>query len=62
MATKKRKAKRKATKRKPNAAFMKPVKPDAKLAVVVGSAALPRTQLTKKLWSYVKKKGLATKH
>jgi len=62
MATKKRKAKkRKATKRKPNAAFMKPVKPDAKLAVVVGSAPLPRTQLTKKLWGYIKRKGLQDK-
>jgi chromatin remodeling complex protein RSC6 len=61
MATKKRKAKRKATKRKPNAAFMKPVKPDAKLAVVVGSAPLPRTQLTKKLWAYIKRRGLQDK-
>jgi chromatin remodeling complex protein RSC6 len=44
--------------RKPNAAFMKPVTPDAKLAVVVGSAPLPRTEMTKKLWAYIKKKGL----
>jgi chromatin remodeling complex protein RSC6 len=44
--------------RKPNAAFMKPVTPDAKLALVVGSAPLPRTEMTKKLWAYIKKKGL----
>ena len=61
MATKK-KAKKKAakakTKRKPNAAFMKAVQPDAKLAEVVGSKPLPRTELTKKLWIYIKKHGL----
>ena len=34
---------------------MKPVKPDDKLAAVVGSAPLPRTELTKKLWVYIKK-------
>jgi chromatin remodeling complex protein RSC6 len=54
MATKKKKAK-KASKRKPNAAFMKPVMPDAKLAEVVGAKAMPRTELTKKLWAYIKK-------
>lgn len=37
---------------------MKPVTPDAKLAAVVGSTPLPRTELTKKLWAYIKKKGL----
>jgi len=41
-------------KRKPNAAFMKPVTPDAALAAVVGSKPLPRTELTKKLWVYIK--------
>ena len=41
--------------RKPNAAFMKPVQPDDKLAVVVGSKPLPRSELTKKLWDYIKK-------
>jgi upstream activation factor subunit UAF30 len=46
------------TARKPNAAFMKPVQPDAALAAVVGDKAVPRTELTKKLWAYVKKKGL----
>jgi len=48
-------------KRKPNAAFMKPVQPDAVLAVVVGSKPLPRTELTKKLWVYIKKNGLQNK-
>ena len=47
--------------RKPNAAFMKPVTPDAKLAAVVGSSPLPRTELTKKLWVYIKKNGLQDK-
>jgi chromatin remodeling complex protein RSC6 len=44
--------------RKPNAAFMKPVQPDDALAAIVGSKALPRTELTKKLWVYIKKNGL----
>ena len=47
-----------AAKRKPNAAFWKPVQPNEKLAVVVGSKPLPRTELTKKLWLYIKKHGL----
>ena len=47
--------------RKPNAAFMKPVTPDAALAAVVGSAPLPRTELTKKLWAYIRKNGLQDK-
>lgn len=50
-----------AAKRKPNAAFMKPVQPDDKLAAVVGSKPLPRTELTKKLWQYIKKNGLQDK-
>ena len=45
-------------KRKPNAAFMKPVTPDAALAAVVGSKPLPRTELTKKLWVYIKANNL----
>ena len=59
MATKKA-AKKTAKKsaRKPNAAFMKPVQPDAVLAEVVGDKAVPRTELTKKLWGYIKKHGL----
>ena len=44
--------------RKPNAAFMKPVTPDAALAAVVGSNPLPRTEMTKKLWAYIKKNKL----
>ncbi|HVU23525.1 MAG TPA: SWIB/MDM2 domain-containing protein [Opitutus sp.] len=40
---------------------MKPVQPDAALAAVVGSAAVPRTELTKKLWAYIKKNGLQDK-
>ena len=47
--------------RKPNAAFMKPVTPDATLAAVVGASPLPRTELTKKLWAYIKKNGLQDK-
>ena len=47
--------------RKPNAAFMKPVQPNAVLAVVVGAKPLPRTELTKKLWAYIKKNGLQDK-
>jgi len=48
----------KKAKRTPNAAFMKPVTPDEKLAKVVGDKPLPRTELTKKLWVYIKKNGL----
>ena len=40
---------------------MKPVTPDSALAAVVGSAPLPRTELTKKLWAYIKKNGLQDK-
>ncbi len=60
-ATKKAAPKKKAAKRKPNAAFMKPVTPNEKLAAVVGAAPLPRTELTKKLWAYIKKNGLQDK-
>jgi upstream activation factor subunit UAF30 len=45
-------------KRTPNAAFMKPVTPDDLLAKVVGVEPLPRTELTKKLWAYIRKNGL----
>ena len=48
-------------KRKPNPAFMKPMRPDEALAAVVGDKPLPRTQVTKKLWSYIKRKGLQDK-
>ena len=44
--------------RKPNAAFMKPVAPSAALAVVVGSKPIPRTEVTKRLWAYIKKNKL----
>ena len=47
--------KKSTTTRKPNAAFMKPVQPDDKLSLVVGSKPLPRSELTKKLWDYIKK-------
>jgi chromatin remodeling complex protein RSC6 len=47
--------------RKPNAKFMAPVTPDALLAAVVGAAPLPRTELTKKLWAYIKKNSLQDK-
>ena len=60
-AKKVKKAAKKKVKRKPNAAFMKPVKPDDKLAAVVGASPLPRTELTKKLWAYIKRKGLQDK-
>jgi upstream activation factor subunit UAF30 len=48
----------KKAKRTPSAAFMKPVTPDESLAKIVGDKPLPRTELTKKLWAYIKKNGL----
>ena len=54
-------AKKAASKRKPSAAFMKPVQPSAALSAVVGSKAIPRTEVTKKLWAYIKKNGLQDK-
>ncbi len=45
-------------KRTPNAAFMKPMQPSSDLANVVGSSPMPRTEVTKKLWQYIKRKGL----
>jgi chromatin remodeling complex protein RSC6 len=53
--------KKAAAKRKPNAAFMKPVTPSATLAAVVGSTAVPRTEITSKIWAYIKKNGLQDK-
>lgn len=50
--------KKTAAKRKPNAAFMKAMTPSASLAAVVGSSALPRTEVTKKIWAYIKKNKL----
>ena len=51
-------AKKPAAKRKPNAAFMKAMTPSAELAAVVGDKALPRTEVTKKLWENIKKNKL----
>ena len=71
MATKKKAAKKAAPKkaakkaapkkksaRKPNAAFMAPLTPSAALGEVVGSKPLPRTEIIKKIWGYIKKNGL----
>ncbi|KHD87652.1 MAG: hypothetical protein OM95_13235 [Bdellovibrio sp. ArHS] len=57
-AAKKAAPKKAATKRKPNAAFMKALTPSAALAAVVGASPLPRTEVVKKLWAYIKKNGL----
>jgi chromatin remodeling complex protein RSC6 len=57
-AAKKPAAKKTASKRKPNAAFMKAMTPSAALAAIVGSKPLPRTEVTKKLWAYIKKNNL----
>ena len=65
-ASKAKKTTRKATKkksssgkkRKPNAAFMAPMTPSSQLSNVVGSNAIPRTEVTQKLWGYIKRKGL----
>src|SRR5688572_10318785 len=54
----KKKAAKKTGGRKANAAFMRPVTPSATLAEVVGSTPIPRTEVTKKLWAYIKRKGL----
>ena len=51
-------AKKKGAKRKPNAAFMKPMTPSASLAAIVGGSAIPRTEVTKRLWAYIKKNKL----
>ena len=57
----KKTVKKKAAPRKANAAFMRPVTPSAALAEVVGSKPIPRTEVTKKLWAYIKKNGLQDK-
>ena len=51
-------AKKPAVKRAPSAAFMKPMTPSAILAAVVGAMPLPRTEVTKKVWDYIKKHSL----
>ncbi len=53
-----KKAAKKAAKRTPNAAFMAPKQPDAALSAVVGANPIPRTEITKKLWAYIKKNNL----
>ena len=53
-----KKSAKKAPARKANAAFMKPVTPSASLAEVVGSTPIPRTEVTKRLWAYIKKNNL----
>ncbi|HEV2977292.1 MAG TPA: SWIB/MDM2 domain-containing protein [Casimicrobiaceae bacterium] len=57
-AAPKKAAKKSGVKRKPNAAFMKAMTPSAVLAAVVGSMPLPRTEVTKKIWDYIKKNKL----
>ena len=52
------KKKRSGAKRKPNPAFMKPMMPSSSLAAVVGGSPMPRTEVTKKLWAYIKRNGL----
>ena len=64
MATAKKAAPKKAAKkaaRKPNAAFMKPLAPNDKLAAVIGEKPSPRTEIVKKIWEYIKKNGLQDK-
>lgn len=57
-AAKKAPAKTPATKRAPNPGFMKPMTPDAALAAVIGSTPIPRTEIVKELWVYIKKHNL----
>ena len=54
----KKAAKKSAKKRVPSAAFMKPMQPSSALGAVIGSSAMPRTEVTKKLWQYIKRHGL----
>ena len=56
-----KKAAKKKSARKPNAAFMKPLAPSAALAEVIGNKAMPRTEIVKKIWDYIKKNGLQDK-
>ncbi len=57
----KKAAPKKAAKRTPNAAFMKAMTPSAALAAVIGDKPAPRTEITKKIWAYIKKNGLQDK-
>jgi len=60
-AAPKKAAPKKKSARKPNAAFMAPLTPSATLAEVIGSKAVPRTEVIKKIWDYIKKNGLQDK-
>ena len=60
-AAAKKPAKKPAAKRKPNAAFMKPMTPSSTLSAVVGTSPMPRTEVTSKLWGYIKKNNLQDK-
>ena len=57
-AAKRAKKKSSGKKRAPNPAFMRPLQPSARLAAVVGSSPIPRTQVISKLWAYIKRNGL----
>lgn len=57
-AAPKKKAAKKKSARKPNAAFLRPLTPSASLSAVIGSAAIPRTEVVKKIWAYIKKNNL----
>ena len=58
----KKKAKKAAgKKRKPNPAFMRPMTPSAALGAVIGTNAMPRTEVTKKIWGYIKRNSLQDK-
>jgi len=60
-AAPKKAVKKSSAKRKPNAAFMKPMMPSSTLAAVIGSSPMPRTEVTSKLWGYIKKNNLQDK-
>ena len=60
-AARKSPKKKTAAKRKPNAAFMKAMSPSAALSAVIGSNSMPRTEVTKKIWAYIKRHGLQDK-
>ena len=60
-SSKKSKSKAKKSGRKPNLAFMKPMTPSSTLAAVIGGSPMPRTEVTKKLWAYIKRNGLQDK-
>ena len=57
----KKKAKKAGKKRKPNPAFMRPMTPSAALGAVIGTNAMPRTEVTKKIWGYIKRNSLQDK-